>query len=164
METSFVWSLGEVFALLGAALAVALPGVGSAIGVGIAGQSAAGIVTEDPNKFGQSLILQLLPGTQGIYGLITCFLIIFKIGLIGGAGMVEVSAVQGLFILMSALPIAIVGLISAIAQAKAAAASLGIIAKRPEELAKGIVFAVMVETYAVFALLASILILFGIVL
>lgn len=157
------FSIGQVLALVGAALAVFLPGIGSAVGVGIAGQSAAGVVTEDPGKFGQALILQALPGTQGIYGFITGFLIILKIGMIGGE-MVAVSKEAGLLILMSALPIAVVGLLSAIYQAKTAAAGLGIIAKRPEELAKGIVFAVMVETYAVLALLASILMLFGITL
>ena len=46
--------LGIVYALLGAALAVLLAGAGSSIGVGIAGQAAAGVVTEDPSKFAKS--------------------------------------------------------------------------------------------------------------
>ena len=47
-----IWSnLGLVYALLGAAVAVFLAGAGSAIGVGIAGQAASGVVTEDPSKF-----------------------------------------------------------------------------------------------------------------
>ena len=63
-----IWSnLGLVYALLGAAVAVFLAGAGSAIGVGIAGQAASGVVTEDPSKFAKVLIMQLLPGTQGIY-------------------------------------------------------------------------------------------------
>ncbi len=69
-------TLGQVLALFGAALAVGLPGIGSARGVGIVGESAAGLVTEDPGKFGQALILQALPGTQGIYGFLAGFLII----------------------------------------------------------------------------------------
>jgi V/A-type H+-transporting ATPase subunit K len=153
-------SLGLVYAIMGAALAVLLPGIGSAIGVGRAGEAAAGVVTEDPNKFGQTLLLQALPGTQGIYGLLTGFLIMMKTGIIGG-GLVDITPHMGLMILGTALPIAAVGLLSAIAQGKAAAAGIGIVAKRPEELAKGIVYAVMVETYAVLALLASILMLFG---
>ncbi len=154
-------TIGQVYALFGAALAVLLPGIGSAKGVGIVGESAAGVITEDPGKFGQTLILQAIPGTQGIYGLLTGFVIMQRIGLLGG-NLISLSPYQGLLILASALPIALVGLLSAIAQGRAAAAGIGIIAKRPEELAKGITYAAMVETYAVLALLASILMIFGI--
>lgn len=154
-------TLGQFIALFGAALAVLLPGIGSAKGVGIAGESAAGVVTEDPNKFGQTLLLQAMPGTQGIYGLLTGFVIMQKIGLIGGS-FLPLTIYQGLLVFSSALPIAVVGLYSGIAQGKTAAAGMGIVAKRPEELAKGITYAAIVETYAVLALLASILMLFGI--
>ncbi|MGB9812804.1 MAG: V-type ATP synthase subunit K [Thermovenabulum sp.] len=154
-------TIGQVIALLGAAMAVFLPGVGSAKGVGMVGEAAAGVVTEDPNKFSQTLILQALPGTQGIYGLLTAFVAMQKIGLLGG-GLIPLTLHQGLLIFAACLPIAVVGLLSAIAQARAAAAGVGIIAKRPEELAKGITYAAMVETYAVLSLLASILMLFGI--
>ncbi|MGI6307584.1 MAG: V-type ATP synthase subunit K [Dethiobacteria bacterium] len=153
---------GIVWALLGAALAVALAGIGSAIGVGLVGESAAGVITEDPDKFGQTLLMQALPGTQGIYGLLTGFLIMQKVGVIGGS-LLDLTMQQGVSIFMAALPIAIVGYLSAISQGKAAAAGVGLIAKRPEELGKAIVYAVMVETYAVLALLASIMLLFGIV-
>jgi V/A-type H+-transporting ATPase subunit K len=161
LELKLALTQGQFLALLGASLAVLLAGIGSAIGVGIAGQAAAGVVTEDPSKFGQTLLLQALPGTQGIYGLLTGFVIMQKIGLIGG-NLVEVSTKSGLLIFAAALPIAFVGFLSAIAQGKASAASMGIVAKRPEELAKGLTYPAMVETYAVLALLASILMLFGI--
>ncbi|HOA34694.1 MAG TPA: V-type ATP synthase subunit K [Bacillota bacterium] len=151
---------GIVIALLGAAMAVILPGIGSALGVGLVGQSAAGVVTEDPDKFGQTLLLQALPGTQGIYGLLTGFLIMQRIGVIGG-NLLELTTGQGLTVLMAAAPIALVGLLSAIYQGRAAAAGIGLIAKRPEELGKAIIYAVMVETYAVLSLLASIMLLFG---
>lgn len=151
---------GIVIALLGAAMAVILPGIGSALGVGLVGQSAAGVVTEDPDKFGQTLLLQALPGTQGIYGLLTGFLIMQRIGVIGG-NLLELTTGQGLTVLMAAAPIALVGLLYAIYQGRAAAAGIGLIAKRPEELGKAIIYAVMVETYAVLSLLASIMLLFG---
>ena len=152
---------GIEIALLGAALAVGLAGIGSAIGVGIVGQSAAGLVTEDPDKFGQTLLLQALPGTQGIYGLLTGFIIMQTVGVIGEE-LVELTVPQGYAFLMAALPIAIVGLVSGIYQGRVSASAVGLVAKRPEELGKGIVYAVMVETYAVLALLASIMLLFGI--
>ena len=79
-------NLGIVFALTGAALAALMAGIGSAIGVGMAGEAAAGVVTEDPNKFGKVLILQLLPGTQGIYGLLIAFITLSQIGILGGSG------------------------------------------------------------------------------
>ena len=142
-------------------MAVLLAGAGSAKGVGMVGEAAAGLVTEDPDKFGQTLLLQALPGTQGIYGLLTAFIILNKIGIIGGTP-VELTIGQGLLFFTAALPIAIVGYYSAIAQARTAAAGIGIIAKRSTELAKAITYAAMVETYAVLALLGSILMVFGI--
>ncbi len=152
---------GTEIALIGAALAVGLAGIGSAIGVGIVGQSASGLVTEDPDKFGQTLLLQALPGTQGIYGLLAGFIIMQNIGIIGDE-LLELTVPQGYGFLMAAIPIAIVGLVSGIYQGRVSAAAVGLVAKRPEELGKGIVYAVMVETYAVLALLATIMLLFGI--
>ncbi len=148
-------TLGQALAVLGAALA-ALAGVGSALGVGVAGEAAAGVMAEDPNKFGQTLVLQALPGTQGIYGLLVAFLILSKIGLLGG-GLLDVSTYSGLALLASGAPVGVVGIWSGWAQGKASAAGIQLIAKRPSELAKGMIYAAMVETYAVLALLVSFL-------
>lgn len=155
---------GGFLAVLGGALAVILSGMGSAKGVGIVGQAAAGLLSEEPDRFGQTLLLQALPGTQGIYGLIVAFLVMVKIGLLGGdpATFTNLTSTQGLAIFAACLPIAIVGLVSGIHQGKVAAAGVNIIAKRPEELTKGIVLSAVVETYAVLALLVSILMVFGI--
>lgn len=151
-------SIGTMLAILGASLA-AIAGIGSAIGVGIAGEAAAGVVAEDPKKFGQTLIMQALPGTQGIYGLLIAFIIMLKIGLMGGSGIADLTVAQGAAILAAAAPIGLVGVFSAIAQGKAAAAGIMLIARKPEELAKGMIYAAMVETYAVLALLVSFLML-----
>lgn len=152
---------GNFLALAGAAVAVIFAGLGSAKAVGMVGEAAAGLVTEDPDKFGQTLLLQALPGTQGIYGLLTAFVILNKIGIVGGTP-IDLSIGQGLLFFAAALPIAVVGYYSAIAQGRTAAAGVGIVAKRPTELAKAITYAAMVETYAVLALLGSILMVFGI--
>lgn len=149
-------SLGVVFALGGAALAVLLAGCGSALGVGIAGQAASGVVTEDPSKFAKVLIMQLLPGTQGIYGLLVGFIVLSKFGLLGG-GAAEISLATGLSVLAACLPIGIVGLVSGKYQGKTSAAAIGIIAKKPEQFGKAMLFPAMVETYAILALLISIL-------
>ena len=148
--------LGIVYALLGAAVAVFLAGTGSAIGVGIAGQAASGVVTEDPSKFAKVLIMQLLPGTQGIYGLLVGFITLSKVGLLGGS-VADLDVKTGLLTLAACLPIGIVGLLSAISQGKTAAAAIGIVAKKPDQFGKAMLFPAMVETYAILALLISIL-------
>jgi len=153
-------NLGIVYALLGAAVAVLFAGAGSAIGVGIAGQAAAGVVTEDPSKFAKVLIIQLLPGTQGLYGLLVHYQL-SKIGILGG-GALDVSVSSGLLILAACLPIGIVGLLSGIALGKTAASSIGIVAKKPEQFGKAMLFPAMVETYAILALLISFLAVNGI--
>ncbi len=149
---------GIGLALLGAALAVGFAGIGSAIGVGVVGQSAAGVVTEDPDKFGQALLLQALPMTQGIYGLLTGLVVMIQLELFAGE-VIELTAAEGMSMLMACLPIALVGFASAIFQGRVAAAGIGLIAKRPEEMGKAITFSVMVETFAVFAVLVSLLLL-----
>ncbi len=146
---------GTVYAIIGAALASIVAGIGSAIGVGMAGQAAAGVTAEDPDKFSKCLVLQLLPGTQGIYGLLIAFLAFLKIDLFGE--LKALTDAQGLGILFACMPIAIVGLISAIYQAKVACAGIACVAKRPEESGKAITLTIMVETYAVLALLISFL-------
>ena len=147
---------GTNLALLGAALAAALACVGSAKGVGIVGEAASGMLAEDPSKFSAALLLQALPGTQGIYGLITAFLIISKMGLLGGTP-IELTVGQGIYFFAASLPIMIVGYFSAILQARVAASGISLLAKRPDEVGKAITSAAMVETYAIFAVLVSLL-------
>ena len=152
---------GVALAVLGAALAAGFAGIGSAKGVGLVGQAAAGVVTEDPGKFSKILILQLLPGTQGLYGLLVAILVLNKIGFLGG-NIVELSIPQGLAFVGACFPTALVQWISAIHQGKVGVAGCSIVAKKPEESGKAITMAALVETYAVLALLVSILAVSGI--
>lgn len=143
---------GIAFAVLGISLAVLLSGIGSAKGVGVVGESASGLIIEEPEKFGKSLVLQLLPGTQGLYG--------FVIGLITmGSLSADMSMAEGLYILFACLPIAIVGLYSAMYQSKVAASAVAILAKNEEHSTKGIIYSVMVETYALLAFVMSLILL-----
>ena len=153
--------MGIILGLLGAGLAVLLAGIGSAIGTGLVGQASAGVVTEDPDKFSRLLILQVIPGTQGIYGFLIGFLAIQRLGFLGGE-IASISVETGLALLMASLPVGIVGLISAIAQARVCANGVSLIAKRPDELAKAMIFAVIVEFYAILAFLVSFLMLQGV--
>lgn len=148
------FTLGLALAVLGAALSVAGPGIGSAIGVSLVGKASSGVITEDPEKFPKLLILEAVPGTQGIYGFIAGFLILMAIN-----GAETISTNAGLSMLFAAMPIAIVGFISAIYQGHVCMGGVAVVTKRPEELGKSIILAAMVETYAILGLLATILLL-----
>ncbi len=146
---------GGALALLGAAIAAALACVGSAKGTGIAGEAGAGLVSEDPSKSGKALVLQVIPGTQGLYGFVIFFLAFNKVS----ASVASLTVAQGLQIVSACLPIALGGLLSAIAQGKVAAASINILAKKPDDWTKGMIMCVIVEFYAILCLLASFLML-----
>lgn len=150
-----------VLALIGAFLAISLACIGSAFGVKIAGQAAAGVTSEDPKKFSKLLVLQLLPGSQGLYGLIVAVLILIKTGVMGGS-LVDLSMQQGMMLLIAGLPIGVVGLLSAILQGKVAASGCALVAKKPEHSSKAVTMTVIVETYALLGLVGSILIWLGV--
>ncbi|MEE0970238.1 MAG: V-type ATP synthase subunit K [Clostridia bacterium] len=155
--TEFIASIftGNNLALAGAALASIVAGMGSAKGVGMVGEASSALMMDDPSKFGKALILQALPGTQGIYGLITAFVIILKMGLLGTP--VTLTLGEGAFLLFAAMPIAFVGYFSAIKQARVAVTGITLIGKHPGEVGKAITASALVETYAIFALLVSLL-------
>lgn len=141
---------GMFLAYAGIAAAVLFSGYGSARGVGLSGQAASGVVTEDPAKFGKSVILAALPGTQGIYGFVIGMLMYIKI-----SAVTDISILTGLQYLMAGLPVGIVGWLSGIWQGNVVVAAMGILAKRPDESTKGIIYAGMVETYAILAFVIS---------
>jgi len=150
---------GMTLALSGAGLAALLAGIGSAIGVGIAGRSAAGVLSEKPERYGQLFIMVVLPGTQGFYGFLAAFLVMQNLNFFDGT-IPELNFTLGLEVLIACLPIAFAGLVSAIFQGKVCAAGILMAAKKPEMAFKaGVVYAVMVEIYAVLGLLVTILIL-----
>ena len=152
---------GAIWATAGAVCAALFAGIGSAIGVGITGQASAGVVSENPDLSGKCLLLQLLPGTQGIYGLLIAVVIALNSGLMSG-DVNALTTTTGLRFLIAGLPIAIGGLVSAIYQGKVAVAGINMVAKKPTESGKGMVMAIMVETYAVLSLLISFLLVNGI--
>ena len=155
----FIAQFGGIgLAFLGAALAVGLSCVGSAKGTGLAGEAATGILSENPEHFSKCLILQVIPGTQGLYGLVIWFFALFTMGAFSG-GIQPLTVTEGLTIFVSCLPMAMGGWRSAIYQGRVAAASINIVAKQPDDWSKGIILCVIVEFYAILSLLASILLL-----
>ena len=157
MEFLFAHS-GLAIGLLGAGLAACLAGAGSGVGTGIAGEAGAGLVTEDPGKFGKVMILQVIPGTQGLYGLVVWFFALLQMGVFGGDP-TSLTIADGLRVVAACLPMAIGGCISAPAQGRAAARAINLMARRPDDWAKGIVMCITVEFYAILSLLASFLML-----
>ena len=156
MEFLFAHS-GLAIGLLGAGLAACLACAGSGVGTGIAGEAGAGLVSEDPSKFGKVMILQVIPGTQGLYGLVF-FVAIMNMGLLDGSAL-DLSFVDGCRYFAACLPIGIGGLVSAIGQGKVAAASVNLLAKNPNHWAKGMILCITVEFYAILSLLASMMML-----
>ena len=155
LSTLFGEQSGLIFAALGAAVAVFLSGIGSARGVGMVGEVAAGLMAEEPEKFGKSLVLQLLPGTQGLYGFVIGLMVLGRLN-------PQMSIAEGIYIFIACLPIAIAGYGSAIFQGRVAASGISLLDKNEEQSTKGIVYAVMVETYALLAFVVSIMLLSGV--
>ena len=146
---------GLFFAFLGAALSIGIAGAGSSKGVGLASEAASGVIVDDPSKFGRLLVLQLLPGTQGLYGFIISIMVMSNIGVLGGEPPKDITI--GLMYFAACLAVAIGGYLSAAAQGRVCAAGVNIIAKKPAESAKAIVSASLVELYALIAFIVSLL-------
>ncbi|MHC4912081.1 MAG: V-type ATP synthase subunit K [Planctomycetota bacterium] len=147
---------GTTLAFVGAGLAAFLAGIGSAIGIGIAGRSATGVLSEKPERYGQMFIMVVLPGTQGLYGFLAAFLVMLNMNFFGAGGVPEISVQLGWQILAACLPVAFAGLVSAIHQGKVCSGGILMAAKRPEMAFKaGVIYAVMVELYAMLGLVVS---------
>lgn len=152
MTEFIVENSGIIFAALGMSLAILIPGIGSAKGVGMVGEAASGLMTEQPEKFGQSLIIQLLPASQGLYGFVIAIMTLARLTM-------AMSLQEGLFIFVACLPMAIVGYPSALAQAKISVDGIALLASDGEQMTKTIIYTVMVETYALLAFVSSLIML-----
>jgi V/A-type H+-transporting ATPase subunit K len=148
---------GFWLAMSGVAVASLVAGVGSSIGVQIAARTAAGVLSEQPDKFGKTFILVVLPSTQGFYGFIVAMFMMMKLNMFGGSINFDMTTVEGLRFLMAGLPVGIVGWISGIQQGLVASAGVELAIKQPEATMRGVIFAVMVETYAILGFVTSFL-------
>lgn len=141
---------GFVIAMIGVALCVILCGIGSSIGLYKTGTAAAGVLGEDPKKFGKVLVLVLLPATQGIYG--------FIIGIIASGTVAEgITLSQGWALFGAVLPMAISGLLTGIFQGKSAVNCIYAVGKQDSLGGKLIIYPAMIEFYAILGLIISIM-------
>ena len=145
-----MFTAGYAIAMAGIALCVILCGVGSAVGLYKTGSAAAGILGEDPKKFGKVLVLVLLPATQGIYG--------FIIGIIA-SGSIEAGMTlsQGWGMLGAVIPMAVSGLVTGIFQGKSSANCIYAVGKQDSLGGKLIIYPAMIEFYAILGLIISIM-------
>ena len=153
--------IGLVFA--GAAISAGLGFSGSAVGMGHAGQAAAGVLGEKPQLFGKMLLMQALPGSQGIYGLVGAFLILSFSGVLGGEEELAISVATGLQYLMAGIPIGVAGFFSGMFQGLVSASGISMIAKDESNLGSAIILSAMVENWAIFGVLISFILLVSIV-
>ena len=147
---------GIVLSIIGAVIAAALAGIGSGLGVYMAGSKAAGVLAEKPDLFGKLLVITALPGSQGVYGLLIAILTLAKIGLFSGG--LEVPVEAGYQILWAGILMGVSGLVSGLLQGRVAAAGIGAVGKDGSVAGKAIVLSVIIETYAIFGLLVALLV------
>jgi V/A-type H+-transporting ATPase subunit K len=152
---------GLIIALFGAVVAIVGAGVGSSLGIGMVGTAANGLLAEEPEKFGTALLLVAFLSTQGIYGFLTGFLAMMRLGVFTGT-MLLPTVQQGFQILVACLPIAITGFFTGIYEGQVCSSGIGVVAKHPEAVMKALIFAAMIETYAVLGLITSVILLFGV--
>lgn len=142
--------MGQVIALAGIALCVILCGIGSSIGLYKTGTTAAGVLGEDPKKFGKVMLLVLLPATQGIYG--------FIIALISsGSVTADMTSAQGWAVFAAVLPMAISGIITGYFQGKSASNCIKAVGKQESLGGKLVIYPAMIEFYAILGLIISII-------
>lgn len=150
----------KTMVILGCALAIGIAGISSAIGLALAGSSAIAVTAEKPNLFGKCLVLQVLPMTQSVYGLLTAILLMLGAGLLGDGETVIVGSLAGMGSVWIGLAVGLTG-ISAINQGMVASSSISAVGRNPDVAARGIIFTVMPETIAIFGLLVGILLMTG---
>ena len=147
------WPL--LIAVIGAALATILPCIGSTLGVSMVGQAGAGLLTEKPDLAGKVITLAVLPGSQGLYGMVISLLFLFNFGTVVLDQSVELTSLQGWAIFVAFLPVIITCLTSAIYQAKVCSAGMHMLAKDGRLAGRVITMAALVETYALLGFLIS---------
>lgn len=151
--------IGNLLALVGAAIAVGVTGLGASFGMAIVQRASAGLVAEQPEKYNRTLVFQLLPTTVALYGFVVGFLVIQNAVLskTGGYGLW-----QGAMVLAACLPVAVIGVAATIAQAKVCASVIMMFGKRSELYGRAITMAIFIEFFALLGLIVSILCIFAI--
>lgn len=142
-----------LLAYLGIGLMVGLSGAGSAIGCAIAANASVGALKKKDDGFGTHVMLTALPGSQGLYGFAGYFLL-------NGFGLLipAITWLQAAAVFGGGLASGLVGLISAINQAKVCANGIAAVGSGYDVGGKTLILAVFAELYPIVALAAVYLI------
>jgi V/A-type H+-transporting ATPase subunit K len=160
-DTAKLVENNKTLLILGCALAVGMSGISAATGLAISGSAAIAVTAEKPNLFGKTLILQVLPMTQSVYGLLTAILLMMGAGLLGGSPRADMTdPVIGLAAVWIGLVVGLTS-ISAINQGMVASSSISAVGRNPDVAARGIIYTITTETMAIFGLLTGILLMTG---
>ncbi|MCC8189786.1 MAG: V-type ATP synthase subunit K [Planctomycetes bacterium] len=161
MLTFYFLESGIGWTILGAMVALVLGGIGSALGISIAAGQGAGVLSEKPSLFGKVFLLILLPGTQGLYGMVFAFLVTNNTGIQASLATAAANLTPGIGAAMGIVGVCLglVLLLSAKYQGQTSAAAINLVAKKEDQFGRGIILPALVETYAVFGLLVAILML-----
>lgn len=160
MLTFYFLESGIGWAVVGAMTALVLGGIGSAWGIATAAGQGAGVLSEKPSLFGKVFLLILLPGTQGLYGLVFAFLVAVFTGLSGDVAKAHMMTPGiGGALAVIGFCLGLVLLFSAKYQGETAAAAINLVAKKEDQFGRALILPALVETYAVFGMLIAILML-----
>jgi V/A-type H+-transporting ATPase subunit K len=151
METVAGTNAAFILGWIGIFLMVALSGIGSAIGTVIGGSASVAAMKKRDDIFANCMILSALPGTQGLYGF-GAFFILQSI-ITPQITMLQASALLGAGLIMG-----MVGLISAIQQAKIVACGIESLGNGNDVFTKTLILGVFPELYAIIAFATSFLI------
>jgi V/A-type H+-transporting ATPase subunit K len=148
--------------MIGVLLAIVITGIASAFGVGLAGSAAVAVTAEKPELFGKTLVLQILPMTQCIYGFLGALFLMMGGGILAepGPGVDLTNPMFGKAAILIGLIVGITG-ISAIAQYITVSASIASVARNPDVFGRGMMYSVMSEFIAIIGLLTAILLMSG---
>lgn len=147
--------MGDLIAMIGAVMVVVITGVGATIGMGWVQRSVAGILSEEPEKYGKTLVLQLIPTSSALYGFVVGFMVLLKVVLGPNAGGLDVTT--GVTILLACVPMIIVGFVQTLIQARVCVSCAQMIAKQEELSGRAIVMSIFTELITLLALIVSIL-------
>ena len=154
MDSGIGWTV------LGAMIALSFGGVGSAWGISTAAGQGAGVLSEKPSLFGKVFLLILLPGTQGLYGMVFAFLVTGSTLIQSDMALAQtLTPGVGIALCFVGAFLVLVLLLSARYQGETAASAINLVAKKEDQFGRAIILPALVETYAVFGLLVSILML-----
>ena len=146
--------------MIGAAIAVGASGIGSTIGITMAGRASEKASTEKGRLFGTNLVFTVLAETPTIYGLLIALIMILNAAsieeLVAAGTLSEDQIFWGA--IGASVVVGITGFFSALGIGYAASAAITAMSRKEGIFGKSLVFVILPETIVIYGLLIAILI------